>query len=231
MIPGSRITLAALSLAFGVCRAGEAAPPQERGDVAARLRGELAAAEARIRAFPDSTGPHLDRLRVVYALGVAKEPYLDAAEGEADWLAAHAGGDEARLNLARAYRGAIKVAHAKHGFNPNRKLRSLEEGGPLLDSAVAAGPGDAEVRYLRLVSGYYLPFFLGRKAGVRADFAALARILPEVTGKFPPRFYLSVAGFVKDHGDLRPEERERLSRAMADAASRDPEAAERSARE
>ena len=220
---------AALGFACGYVRAEAAPPPQDRAEVAARIRGELAAAEARMRAFPDSAGPRLDRLRLAYALGVARETYLEAAERETDWLAGHAGGDPARANLARAYRGAILVAHAKHGFHPKRKLRLLQAGGPLLDSAVAAGPEDAEVRYLRLVSGYYLPFFLGRKAAVREDFAALSRILPEVTGKFPLRFYLSVAGFVKDKGNLDAEARERLSRGMAAAEAAAAE--ERSARE
>ena len=132
----------------------------------------------------------------------------------------------------RAYRGAILVAHAKHGFNLNRKLRLLEAAAPLLDSAVAAEPGAAEVRYLRLVSGYYLPFFLGRKPAVREDFAALARILPGVTDKFPPRFYLSVAGFVRNEGDLDAESEARLARAMeavAEALPKDPSAGERDA--
>ena len=93
-----RAAMAAWLLAAGIgggAAAGDAAPPQERGDVAARLRGELAAAEARLRAYPDSAEPHLDRLRLAYALGVAQEPYLGTAASEADWLAAHAGGPKA----------------------------------------------------------------------------------------------------------------------------------------
>jgi phytoene/squalene synthetase len=208
----------AASAASADAGAGGRTPPQAREDVAARMRAELGAAEARIRAFPDSAGPRLDRLRVVYALGVSREPLLEAAGREADWLAAHAEGDRTRLNLIRAYRGAILVAHAKHGFKLNRKLRLLKEAAPMLDSAVAAEPEGAEVRYLRLVSGYYLPFFLGRRAAVREDFAALGRILPGVTDRFPPRFYLSVAGFVRDEGDLDRESAARLSRAMETVA-------------
>jgi hypothetical protein len=186
------------------------------------MRSEMESAEARIRAFPDSAAPRLDRLRVAYAMGVSREPYLEGAGRDADWLEARAGGDRARLNLVRAYRGAILVAHAKHGFNLNRKMRLLKAAAPILDSAVAAEPDAAEVRYLRLVSGYYLPFFLGRKAAVREDFAALARILPGVTDRFPPRFYLSVAGFVRDEGDLDAESAARLSRAMEAVADRIP---------
>jgi phytoene synthase len=211
-------------------RADGRMPPQSRSEVAARVRAEFESAEARIRAHPDSAAPRLDRLRVAYAMGVSKEPYLNQAGRDADWLEARAGGDPARLNLVRAYRGAILVAHAKHGFNLNRKLRLLEAAAPLLDSAVAAEPEGAEVRYLRLVSGYYLPFFLGRKAAVREDFAALARILPGVTGRFPPRFYLSVAGFVLDEGDLDAESEARLARAMesvAEALPKVPEGGER----
>lgn len=216
---------------FAEARQGEREPPQSREEVAAKVRAELESAEARIRAYPDSAGPRLDRLRVVYALGVSREPYLESAGREADWLEAHAGGDRTRLNLVRAYRGAILVAHAKHGFNLNRKMRLLKAAAPLLDSSVASDPEGAEVRYLRLVSGYYLPFFLGRKAAVREDFAALARILPGVTDRFPPRFYLSVAGFVKDEGDLDAEAEARLARAMESVRAREPVDNERRAGE
>jgi phytoene synthase len=224
----------ALALSLSCLRAGAVSagtrdagsePPQTRAEVASRMRAEMESAEARIHAFPDSSAPRLDRLRVAYALGVSREDYLGQAGRDADWLEARAGGDRARLNLVRAYRGAILVAHAKHGFNLNRKMRLLKAAAPILDSAVAAEPEGAEVRYLRLVSGYYLPFFLGRKAAVREDFAALARILPGVTDRFPPRFYLSVAGFVRDEGDLDAQAGARLSRAIeavADAIPKDP---------
>jgi hypothetical protein len=229
---GGPLAALAFASALGTASAAAPAPPQERAETAERLRLESEAVEARLRAFPDSLGPHLDHLRLAYARGVAQETCLAAAEREAEWLAA--GADPARLNLARAYRGAILVAHAKHGFDPRRKLRLLERGGPLLDSSVAAAPADAEVRWLRLVSGYYLPFFLGRRAAVREDFAALARLLPEVTGMFPPRFYLAVAGFVRDKGGLDRESAARLSRSMGAVAAESGagrERPERSARE
>jgi hypothetical protein len=211
---------AILSLALSVpARAGgpDAEAPQDRRDVFGKALRQFEAAGARERAHPDSLGPHLDRLRLAYVLGVRDEAYLADADREAGWLAARSRDDADRLNLARAYRGAIAVARAKHGFNPNRKLRHLKAGGPPLDSAVAAAPGDAEVRYLRLVSAYYLPFFLGRRDSVRADFAALARILPGVTGEFPPGWYLAIAGFVMDKGRLEPEARDRLARRMREA--------------
>lgn len=209
-------------LAVSAAAAADTAVPQDSGDVFAKGLRRLEAIEARLRAYPDSAGPHIDRLRVTYVLGVKKERYLADAEREAAWLLAHAAGDAERINLARAYRGAITVAYAKHGFNPNRKLRLLKAAGPALDSAVAAAPEEAEPRYLRLVSGYYLPFFLGRKDSVEADFAALARILPGVTGKFPPDWYRSIAGFVMDKGDLPEPDRVRLAGCIRQAATRDP---------
>jgi hypothetical protein len=209
-----------LAPAIGSGREAAADLPQDGRRTLARVRVDLEAAEARLRTHPDSAGPHLDRLRLAYVLGVKEEGGLAAAEADIAWLEAHRAGDGDAGELLRAYRGAVLVAHARHGFNLNRKLRLLREAAPLLDTAVARRPGEAEIRYLRLVSGYYLPFFLGRKPMVREDFAALARILPEVTGRFPPDWYLSVAGFVHARGDLGPAERERLERAMGEAYAR-----------
>jgi hypothetical protein len=199
--------------AASASRDGAQAPP-ERAEVHSRGLRDLEAIEARIGAHPDSLGPRLDRLRVLYVLGVKEEAVLaEAGKALAD-LESRRGSDPALANLLRAYKGALMVAHAKHAFNPNRKLEYLKRGQPLLDSAVALRGAQAEVRYLRLVSGYYLPFFLGRKDEVREDFSVLADVLPGALSEFPPRWFLSVAGFVLDKGRLRREQVASLRKAM-----------------
>src|SRR5215217_8461973 len=74
--------------------------------------------------------------------------------------------------LLTAYAGALEVVEARHGFWPRERMDPLKRGLPLLDSATAREPGNSEIRYLRLTSCYYLPFFLGRKGSVKEDFEA-----------------------------------------------------------
>lgn len=204
---------ALLAGAPGPSLAASAAPeaaPQEREDVFKQGLRELAAADAESARHPDSLPLHFNRLRILYVLGVKEESFLGEGERTQAWLASRAK-DEASARLLLAYRGALRVARAKHGFNLNRKLENLKAGIPLLDSAVAQSPRQPELRYLRLVSNYYLPFFLGRKGKVGEDFAALADLLPEYAGKYPPKWFLNVAGFVLDKGKLAEKEKEVLA--------------------
>nr|HOX53239.1 hypothetical protein [Fibrobacteria bacterium] len=101
---------------------------------------------------------------------------------------------------------------AKHALWPPRKLEHLERAAPLLDSAVARSPNHPEIRYLRLMSCYYLPFFFGRKASVEEDFRALARLLPGWTGGLDEGLRAEVARFILGNFDgLTAEDRLRLS--------------------
>ncbi|MEO6098061.1 MAG: hypothetical protein ABIW76_21325 [Fibrobacteria bacterium] len=184
--------------------------PQERKDVFKQGLRELAAADAESARYPDSLPLHFNRLRILYVLGVKEERFLREGEQTQAWLESRAK-DEASTQLLLAYRGALRVARAKHGFNLNRKWENLKAGIPLLDSAVAQSPRQPELRYLRLVSNYYLPFFLGRKGKVGEDFTALARLLPESAGDYPPKWFLNVAGFVLEKGKLKEEERQDLA--------------------
>lgn len=119
--------------------------------------------------------PSRERLRTLWFLSVAEEGYLDRTERELFRLEA-----ASLLSGPRdsAYRGAIHVVRSKHALWPPSKLEHLKRAAPLLDSAVVRSPDDPEIRYLRLMSCYYLPSFFGRSWSVDADFRALARLLP-----------------------------------------------------
>ena len=182
-------------------REAETAPPG-RVDVFRKGLDDLHAIEKRISSHPDSLAPRLDRLRVLFVLGVKKEAYLESADAEMLRMERFYLGNPDGTNLLMAYRGAVRVVRAKHGLNPNRKMKNLKAGLPLLDAAVAASPEQPEVRYLRLMSSYYLPFFVGRKPQVKEDFAALARLLPERAREYPPKWFLSVSDFVLANGRL-----------------------------
>ncbi len=179
--------------------------PQEKKNVFAEGLTELEKVNTLIKLHGDSTELYLNRLRLTYVLGVKEEKYLIQSEKDLAWL--QSGKDTKNTKaLLLAYEGAIQVAHAKHGFNFPRKWENLKKGIPLLDSAITMSPKEPEPRYLRLVSNYYLPFFMGRKPKVKEDFAALAQTLPGVTQMFPPKWYVSIAKFVVENGDLAQEE-------------------------
>jgi hypothetical protein len=114
-----------------------------------------------------------------------------------------------------AYRGALVTLQAKHAAWPPRKLKYMREGLGLLDGAVAGSPDAAEARYLRLMSCYYLPGFFGRRGSVREDFAALARLLPQVRARYPAELYGAIARFVVEKGRLDAGQRRALEATLA----------------
>jgi hypothetical protein len=187
--------------------ARESAPQEREGDYAKGL-AELDRAENALRAHPDSLPLRFDRLRILYVLGIKDEAHLDSAE--ADWRTLSRAGRPQDGALLLAYAGALQVGRAKHGFDFRRKWERLKSGLPLLDSAVSLAPDQPEVRYLRLVSNYYLPFFMGRRAKVKEDFTVLARLLP-LTAAYPDRWLRNVGRFVLEKGNLEAEESARLA--------------------
>jgi hypothetical protein len=117
----------------------------------------------------------------------------------------------------QAYSGAMEVVKAKHAFWPPSKLEFLKLGLPLLDSAVAQAPDNAEIRYVRLTSNYYLPFFLGRKDTVQVDMAALGKSLAAARSQFRPLWFAAMARFLLENGKLHPEDRKTLREAWEKA--------------
>lgn len=114
-----------------------------------------------------------------------------------------------------AYRGALITLRAKHGTWPPDRLRHLRQGLAVMDGVVMAHPDQAEVRYLRLMSCYYLPGILGRGWSVREDFAALTRLLPSARGQYPPDLYAAISRFVLRNGRLSTGQRRALEAALA----------------
>ena len=147
--------------------------------------------------------PWLDRLRTYYVEAVEDEAALEDAEALIE--------AEARADpTTRAYEGALIVLKAKHAFWPHRKVHYLREGLALLDALVEAHPENVEVRYLRLLSCYFVPSFFGRDWSVRDDFAALSRGLPEVADRFPAELFEVMVRFVLEHGSPDAHQRARL---------------------
>jgi 15-cis-phytoene synthase len=112
--------------------------------------------------------------------------------------------------LLQGYEGSFVALRAKHGGGPRSRLRNLRAGFELMDRAVAEAPASAELRYIRLMSGFYLPGIFGRRAAVAEDLSALARLLPHSRDVFPPELFPVVVEFVLEHGTHSHEDRARL---------------------
>lgn len=113
------------------------------------------------------------------------------------------------------YAGALRTLRAKHGHWPPARLRDLQEGLRTMDSMVESYPDVAEIRYLRLMSCYYLPSLLGRTGSVTEDFRALARLLPAARESFSTDLFEAAAAFVLEHGELTAVDRVPLERSLA----------------
>lgn len=197
-----------------------AAPPDAEASMFRRGEEHLATIERRVAADTGDAATRRERLRALYFLSVADEARLPQAERALSWLVAHGA---IRRDLEDAYRGALEVVRAKHASWPPAKLDALKRARPLLDGAVARTPSDLEIRYLRLMSCYYLPFFFGRSWSVEADFAAIARLLPRSAGAYPPGLRAEVARFVvSNYRNLSAAEKALLveSIRLADAEAR-----------
>jgi hypothetical protein len=178
----------------------------------------LAAALVLGAAAPAPAQPDpLDRVRAEYYAAVEEEAAIARGMQTIEAIRArgrHPPGSDGAA-LLEAYRGALITLRAKHGSWPPFRLRDLREGLAVLDAVVSRHPDHPEVRYLRLMSCYYLPGVLGRSGSVRDDFRALARLLPGARGRYPPALYESVVRFVLENGRPAAAERARLEAALA----------------
>lgn len=178
----------------------------------------------RAEAAPELAGRpddrRLDRLARRYLRAVEDESAIEPALALIDTIRAARGPTVDAILDARltAYRGAITTLRAKHGFWPHRRFANVEEGLELLDRAVRAAPDAAEIRALRLLSGYHLPFFFERGDEVEEDFRRLAALLPCAGNAIMPALYEDIVRFVLENGDLEPAARRPLERLVRDDA-------------
>jgi hypothetical protein len=157
-------------------------------------------------------GPETERLWALYFLSVEEGDWEARALALQDSLARRTLPEHRQV---AALGGALEVVRAKHSRWPPNKLKYLNAGLEVLDSLTAEAPDDPVVRYLRLVSTYYLPFFVDRDDTVREDLAALVRLLPDRPDAFSPPVYGAVIRFVLANGSPGPEQRQRLEGALA----------------
>ena len=129
------------------------------------------------------------------ALVEAKDLFYRSVAGDravlprAQQILKELGGGQARDPKIVAYAGAAELLQASRCQNFFEKAHLGQEGIALEDRAVAAAPNDLEVRFLRGVTFYQLPPFLGRReAGVK-DLTYVAQVAEMAArdGRLDPR--------------------------------------------
>lgn len=140
----------------------------------------------------------LREVRDRYLASAEDKSMINAADSALDALP-----DEIRESITgRAYAGALEVMRAKHAFWPVRKLKYVKRGLRVLDELVTERPRNAEVRYLRLISCYYLPGLFNRGESVAADFAVLSEVVTDLSGILDDDLYLDLLVFLIEKGEL-----------------------------
>jgi hypothetical protein len=170
----------------------------------------------------DGTAPGIRRLWALYLLSVEDGDFLDDAGALADSLLAQPSGSPQPENIVEALAGALDVVRAKHARWPPTKLKHVNRGMDVLGALVSEHPRTSGIRYLRLVSGYHLPFFLKQEDAVQADFEALYGLLPEGAGDLPRPVLSAAAAFVLAHGNPDPEARAQLEQVVDPVGSAIP---------
>lgn len=99
------------------------------------------------------------------------------------------GGEDSPDPQVVAYTGAAKLLQASRTANFFEKAALGRQGMDLEDKAVAEAPDDLEVRFLRGVTYYQLPPFLGRHQLAVDDLSTVARVAESAAraGRLDPR--------------------------------------------
>lgn len=156
----------------------------------------------------------LDDLRQVYLAAVQDEASIDPGLDLLERMRHQRGEDGVEPATLEAYQGAFIALRAKHGTWPPARLRHLQDGLARLDAAVAMEPRNAEARYLRLITCFYLPRLFARQPTVDNDFAALAILLPDAAHNFPPALFATMTRFVLEEGEPTPAQERSLRAAI-----------------
>jgi hypothetical protein len=123
----------------------------------------------------DFAGPEVTQLRTMY-----KQSAKDKESAE-DFLAKLNGVNDKSAPVLVAYKGVAQIVQAKYMFNPINQLSTFKKGKALIERAVAADPGNVEVRYLRFTIQTNAPSFLGYNEHIDADKKVLVDNFPKLT--------------------------------------------------
>lgn len=114
-------------------------------------------------------------------LKIAKDLFYQSVDGDkpalvpAITLLNDLGGAKSSNPEVVAYSGAAELLRAKRADWIMEKAQLSQDGLALEDKAVQQAPGNLEIRFLRGVTNYELPGFLGRHATAESDLAYVAK--------------------------------------------------------
>ena len=78
-------------------------------------------------------------------------------------------------HLLQAYLGSVYTLDSRDAWPGPGKLTYLQNGGKLLDAAVAADPRNPAVRFIRAIDYFELPAIFGKRQTARDDFQLLVK--------------------------------------------------------
>jgi hypothetical protein len=222
------IWILALGLSYAPGIHGQTEPQELQGNdpLSAWAQLRLQELEAGSASENERLQESLERIRAMYFLSVDEGDWVGRAKDSLAALEPRIPNGSEEEFAMEAYRGALEVVRAKHSNWPPNKLKYLGNGARILDELVARSPDNLEVRYLRLASYLFLPFFLRRDDSVAADLEVLVSELPNRPWTFSPPMYRAVLRFVLDNGALVEEERILLEGALAETVTRREEVME-----
>jgi hypothetical protein len=169
----------------------------------------------------------LERIRAMYFLSVEEKDWANRTKDSLRAIRKDISEGTEEEITSQAYRGALEVVRAKHARWPGNKLKHLNRGAEILDGLIEREPSNLEVRYLRLASYMFLPFFLRRDDSVASDLDMLVADLPDHPEAFSPAVYRAVVQFVLDNGELEQADKDRLRGALGTEGSTEPNNTER----
>jgi 15-cis-phytoene synthase len=195
-----RTRTAAFALLFTAAAAHVTHVPAQQPDVTTHV----ASTAARVAAQPEDVGARLDLVRALFFAAVDEEHAVERGHAAIADLRERMPTAAARHQaLLLGYEGAFRALEAKHGFWPHARLRAVRRGLALLDAAVAAAPQHLEIRYLRMVTSFYLPALFGRSDAAREDLRVIEQLLSASASDYPPEIFRVMADFVIEHGSPR----------------------------
>ncbi|HEY8668011.1 MAG TPA: hypothetical protein VIL86_15270, partial [Tepidisphaeraceae bacterium] len=152
----------------------------------AKARPAAAIAALRVAATQPSFKQRLTEAKDLFYRSVAGD--RDALP-EGQKILQELGGGESPDPQVVAYTAAAELLEANRASMPWDKVRLAREGLALQDKAVASAPDNLEVRFLRGVTDFQMPEYLGRHDMGVADLAAVAEVAEQAsrTGRLDKR--------------------------------------------
>jgi tetratricopeptide (TPR) repeat protein len=144
----------------------------------AKARPAAAVAALRVAATQPSFKQSLAHAKDLFYRSVAGD--RDALS-EAQKILDDLGGEDSPDPEVVAYTAAAELLEASRASLPWEKVRLAREGMALQDKAVAEAPDNLEVRFLRGVTDFQMPEYLGRHNIGVADLAAVAQVAEEAS--------------------------------------------------